>query len=238
MAIQTRLVDYRHNDVDLRGLLAWDDEAAGPRPGILISHTWAGRGPFEDGKAVALAEQGYVAMALDMYGTGILGSSPEENAALMAPLVADRSLLQARINCALEVLRGQQEVESDKVVALGFCFGGLGVLDLARAGANVRGVVSGDGVFTPGDTPGQPVPAAVLCLDGYGDAVVPPDTVVALADELTAAGADWQIHAYGDTVHAFTNPAADDKAAGTAFSETANRRAWQSVADFLQEVCA
>ncbi len=238
MAIQSRLVDYRHDDVDLQGFLAWDDQASGPRPGVVISHTWAGRGAFEESKALALAEQGYVAMALDMYGAGILGSSPEENAGLMAPLVADRGLLQARINCAVDVLRWQQEVEPDKVAALGFCFGGLCVLDLARSGANVRGVVSLHGLFTPADTPTQPIQAAVLCLHGYDDPMVPPETVVALADELTAANADWQIHAYGGTVHAFTNPAADDAEAGTVFSERANRRAWAAVDDFLREVLA
>lgn len=238
MALQTRLVDYQHDEVALQGYLAWDDAATGPRPGVVISHTWAGRGPFEEARARTLAEQGYVAMALDMYGTGILGSSPEENAGLMAPLVADRALLQARINCAVEVLRWQQEVEPDKVAAIGFCFGGLCVLDLARSGANVRGVVSLHGLFMPADTPANPIGAAVLALHGYDDPMVPPDTVIALADELTAAGADWQIHAYGGTLHAFTNPAAQDAGAGTLYSSRADRRAWHAVDDFLLEVLA
>lgn len=236
MAIQTRLIEYRCGETTLEGFLAWDDSAAGARPAVAVAHTWAGRGPYEQGRAVALAEQGYVGFALDMYGQGVLGSSPEENAGLMAPLMADRTLLQARIQAAVGVLREQPEADPARVAAMGYCFGGLCVLDLARTGSDVRGVVSFHGMFgAPGNTTGR-IPARVLCLHGYDDPMVTPEDLLALAAELTAAGADWQVHAYGHTVHAFTNPAADNPAMGTVYNARADRRSWRALLDFLDEI--
>jgi dienelactone hydrolase len=237
MALQTRLIEYRHGDTVLEGFLAFDDRAGGPRPAVAVSHTWAGRGGYEQGRAVALAEQGYVGFALDMYGKGVLGSSPEENARLMAPLMEDRALLQARIQAAVGVLREQPEVDPARVAAMGYCFGGLCVLDLARTGSDVRGVVSFHGMFSaPGNTTAGRIPARVLCLHGYDDPMVTPEDLLALAAELTAAGADWQVHAYGHTVHAFTNPAADNPAMGTVYNARADRRSWQALLDFLEEI--
>jgi len=237
MTIQTRLVAYKHGTVELEGLLAWDDAYDGPRPAVAIAHTWAGRGPFEEKKAVALAELGYVGFAIDMYGRGILGGSPEENAGLMAPLMGNRALLQDRINEAIGVLREQPEVDSASIAAMGFCFGGLCVLDLARTGSDVLGVVSFHGMFgAPGNTAGNPIRSRVLCLHGYDDPMAGPDTLLALATELSGAGADWQVHAYGNTVHAFTNPAASDPGMGTVYSPSADRRSWVALQNFLEEL--
>lgn len=238
MAIQTRLVEYRHEQTLLEGFLAWDD-AAGARPAVAISHAWGGRGEFEQAKAIRLAEQGYTGFAIDMYGKGVRGSNPEENAALMTPLMEDRVLLQQRICAGIDVLRQQAEVQDSRIAAIGYCFGGLCVLDLARIGSDVRGVVSFHGLLTaPGNTAGTTVSARVLCLHGYDDPMAQPDSMLELASELSAAGADWQVHAYGNTVHSFTNPAADDKAAGTAYDAGADRRSWQAMNNFLEEVLA
>jgi dienelactone hydrolase len=238
MTVQTRTVRYRHGDVQLEGFLAWDDRNALPRPAVLVSHTWTGRDDFACNKARRLAELGYAGFALDMYGGARRGASPEENAALMAPLMEDRALLQGRILSALDAVRQQPETDSDHVAAIGFCFGGLCVLDLARSGAALNGIVSFHGLLTP-----PPVTAAfpriaarILVLHGYDDPMAPPEQVLALADELTAAGADWQIHAYGGTVHAFTNPIANNPAMGTVYREIADRRSWQSMTNFLTEV--
>jgi dienelactone hydrolase len=237
MTIQTRRVEYSHNNVVLEGLLAWDDALAGPRPAVAIAHTWAGRGAFEEGKAVELAKQGYVGFAIDVYGKGILGKSPEENAALMSPLMQDRVLLLQRITSAVSVLREQPEVDAVNVAAMGYCFGGLCVLDLARSGSDVKGVVSLHGLFTPPEnTNSNSITAKVLCLHGYDDPMAEPEAMVALAAELSAAGADWQVHAYGNTVHAFTNPAADNPDMGTVYSESADRRSRQALVNFLQEI--
>ncbi|MEE4146586.1 MAG: dienelactone hydrolase family protein [Halieaceae bacterium] len=239
MTIQTRRVEYQYNDLTLEGLLAWDDATGTPRPAVAIAHTWAGRSPFEEEKAVALARQGYVGFAIDMYGKGVLGSTPEENSALMTPLMEDRALLQARIGLAVEVLRQQAEVDPARVAAMGFCFGGLCVLDLARSGSDVAGVASFHGLFgAPGNTAGNRITARVLCLHGYDDPMAPPEAMLALAAELSEAGADWQVHAYGGTVHAFTNPAANNPEMGTRYNAAADRRSWVALQDFLREVFA
>ena len=239
MTIQTRTIEYTHGATLLEGFLAWDDALDGPRPGVAVAHAWAGRGAFEQEKAIKLAELGYVGFALDMYGKGVLGSGPEENTVLMTPFMENRQLLQERMDLAIALLREQGEVNADAVAAMGFCFGGLCVLDLARTGSDVRGVVSFHGLFMPpGNTNGKSITAKVLCLHGYDDPMAQPQSMLDLAAELTAAGADWQVHAYGNTVHAFTNPAADDKAGGTAYDANADRRSWQTLQDFLGEVFA
>lgn len=239
MAIQTRLIEYQHGDQLLEGLMAWDDAIATPRPAVAIAHTWAGRTEFEQGKAVKLAELGYVGFALDMYGKGIRGNNPEENTALMTPLMTDRSQLQQRMAVAIDVLGEQPEVDPSRVAAMGYCFGGLCVLDLARTGSDIKGVVSLHGLFAaPGNTAGTNVKAKVLCLHGYADPMAEPASMLELATELTEAGADWQVHAYGNTVHAFTNPAADNAAMGTMYNASADHRSWTALLNFLEEVLA
>lgn len=239
MAIQTRLIEYRDGELLLEGYMAWDPAHSGPLPAVAIAHTWAGRTPFEEGKAVELAEQGYVGFAIDMYGKGVRGSSPEENTALMTPLMQDRAVLQRRINTAVSVLRQQAEVDPKRVAASGYCFGGLCVLDLARSGSDVCGVVSLHGLFgAPGNTGGTPISAKVLCLHGYDDPMAQPQSMLDLASELSAAGADWQVHAYGNTVHAFTNPEANNPEMGTAYSALADHRSRQALLNFLEECFA
>ena len=237
MTIQNRLVDYHDGDVVLEGMLAWDDAIEGPRPGVLVSHAWGGRGDFEDGKAGALAELGYAAFALDLYGKGVRGSGPEENAALMQPFLDDRAMLQHRLLVSLDAMREQDAVDSSKVAAIGFCFGGLCVLDIARTGADLAGVVSFHGLFfAPGNTAGNTIKAKVLALHGWDDPMATPDNVLALSEELTTMGADWQLHAYGNTMHAFTNPDANDTQMGTVYDASADQRSFRSMQNFLEEI--
>lgn len=237
MTIQTTAIDYRHDDTCLEGFLAFDDSQSRPLPAIMIAHAWGGRDDFVCNKARKLAELGYAAFALDMYGKGILGSSPEENARLMQPFMKDRGLLQARMQVALDAVRKLPQVDPKRVAALGFCFGGLCVLDLARTGANLCGVISFHGLFIPPDNrSGKRIAAKVIALHGHDDPMVTPEQLNALARELTEAGADWQIHIYGKTMHAFTNPRANDPGFGTVYNETADRRSWVSMQNFLAEV--
>lgn len=235
--IKERLVEYQHNGVNLEGLLAYDDAIAGPRPGVLVSHAWGGRGEFECNKARALGQLGYTGFALDLYGKGVLGSNPEENSKLMTPFLEDRSLLQARITQALTTMQAQEEVNPRSCAAIGFCFGGLCVIDLARIGTDIKGVVSFHGLFNPpGNTAGLKIKAKVLALHGNEDPMVPVEAVTALENELTEAGADWQIHVYGDTMHAFTNPEANMAEMGMMYNADADRRSWQTMKNFLQEL--
>ena len=236
MAIQERVIEYPLGDAIYEGLLVWDEGVSGPRPGVLVSHAWGGRSPFEDDKARWLASLGYAGFALDMYGKGIRGTTTEENTALMTPLLENRGELQARIGAALGTLREQTEVDAERCAAMGFCFGGLCVLDLARIGTPLAGVVSVHGLFNaPGNTQGTAIRARVLCLHGYDDPMAEPPALLELAAELSAAGADWQVHAYGGTQHAFTNPQANDADMGTVYSAAADRRAHLAMQNFFAE---
>ncbi len=237
MAIQTRLIEYEHGGTVLEGLLAWNDSSNEPRPAVTIAHTIWGRKELECDKARRLAELGFTAFALDMFGKGVQAESREQSRELAAPLMTDRVMLQERINLAVDILRHQPEADADNIAAMGFCFGGLCVLDLARSGSDVKGVISFHGLFTPPEgAENAPIRARVLCLHGYDDPMVPPRDVIALADELTEAGADWQIHAYGNTMHAFTNPSANDPDVGTVYEPRADKRSWNAMLDFLEEV--
>lgn len=237
MSIKTRNIEYRDGDTLLEGYMAWDESCSDKRPGVLVSHAWRGRSEFEENKAEQLAELGYVGFALDMYGQGVLGSSAAENTALMQPLLDDRAMLQSRIGLSLGVLRKQKEVDQTRIAAMGYCFGGLCVLDLARSAADLQGVASFHGLFgSPGNTSENRISAKVLALHGWDDPMARPDQVTALADELTSMGADWQIHAYGNTLHAFTNPAANDVEFGTVYNAQADIRSWQSLQLFLAEI--
>jgi dienelactone hydrolase len=237
VGIDTRSIEYRDCGEVFEAYMAWDDSSRDARPAVLISHAWTGRGEQEEHRAEQLAELGYVGFALDLYGKGKRGTSKEENAALMQPLLDDRTVLQRRMNLALDVCRKQKVVDANRVAAIGFCFGGLCVLDLARTGAEVAGVASFHGLFSPpGNTEGRRISAKVLVFHGWDDPMAKPDQVLALAEELSTVGADWQIHAYGNTVHAFTNPAADDPDFGTVYDADADRRSWQSLQLFLAEI--
>ena len=234
-----KYVEYEHNGTIFEGYLALDEERGLPRPAVLIAHTWAGRSEFVCDKARILAGQGYLAFALDLYGKGVIGTSPEENGRLMQPLLDDRALLQARMLKALDVVRAQDEVDNRKIAAIGYCLGGLCVLDLARVSGNVQGVVSFHGLLgKPGNTDGQPISAKVLVLHGHDDPMAPVEDVVALEQELTGAGADWQLTAYGNTMHSFTNPNANAPEMGTVYSDVADHRSWISLMNFLKEVFA
>ncbi len=239
MAIVSNTVNYLDDGALLQAFFAYDDRFAAERPAVLICHTWCGRDEFVEDKAKQLAELGYVAFALDMYGNGIVGTSIEENAALMQPFLDDRQLLQKRINAALYAVSLLPWVDDKKIAAIGFCFGGLCVLDLARMGANVKGVVSFHGLLqAPQIRANQPVIAKVLALHGHDDPMTTADQLHAFTTEMTELNVDWQLHSYGHTVHAFTNPNADNPQFGTVFNAIAAKRAWQSMKNFLEEIFA
>jgi dienelactone hydrolase len=236
MTLHEETIKYRDGDVTCEGFFCYDTTRSGPLPAVLISHDWSGRNEFAARKARRLAWHGYAAFALDMYGNGKQGKSTEENQALMGPFMADRALLAKRIGAALTAVRGLPQVDGKRVAAMGFCFGGLCVLDLARSGADVRGVASFHGLLKPNGLPSKPIKSKVLVMHGYDDPMAPPEDVLALAKEMSAAGADWQLHAYGNTVHAFTNPQANNPGFGTVYKAEADRRSWHSLIGFLEEV--
>lgn len=234
MAIVTRSLDYEIDEKQFEGYIA--SSGGAPRPGVILCHAWAGRSEFENGKADALSKLGYIGVAVDLFGKGVLGTSKEENQQLIKPYIDNRVLLQSRLNQIVKIVREQPEVNADKIAAIGFCFGGLCVLDLARSGSSVKGVVSFHGLLgAPGNTVDN-ITAKILALHGWDDPMAPPSDVEALGKELSAAGADWQLHAYGNTLHAFTNPQANDPGFGAKYDATADRRSWQAMTNFLGEL--
>lgn len=154
----------------------------------------------------------------------------------MSPLASDRTLLRRRINAALQAVRQLPNVDASRIAAMGYCFGGMCVLELARSGADIRGVISVHGIFAPGKIANESITAKVLCLHGHNDPMVPPEQVLAFETEMTQAGVDWQVHVYGGTMHAFTNPKANNPGFGTVYNEVAADRAYRSIADFLIEI--
>jgi dienelactone hydrolase len=234
--IRTEEVAYRDADTTCKGFFAFDDARQGPLPAVLISHMIGGRESFVEGKAEALAQLGFAAFALDMYGEGRRAQTPEEGRSMMNALLGDRAALRRRVLAALHAIRQLPQVDSERIAALGFCFGGLCVLDLARSGANIRGVISMHGLLKPTGLPNEPIRAKVLVLHGHDDPLAPVEDVRAFQDEMTQARADWQMHIYGGTAHAFTNPAATNASAGLLYNPVAERRAWASLLDFLSEM--
>lgn len=239
MAVTTRAVDYSHGGKTFEGILTIDGARQGKRPAVLVSHAWAGRSDGEVDYARRLAELGYAGFALDLYGKGVLGKTNEECQALMTPFVSNRPHLQERLLHVIDVVKALPEVDAARIAIMGFCFGGLCALDVARTGADIRGAASFHGLFgAPGNTRGRKIKAKVIAFHGFDDPMVKPEEIVALGNELTEAGADWQIHAFGGVMHAFMNPLANDPAFGTVYNKRAADRAWKAMADFLAECFA
>jgi len=186
-----------------------------------------------------LAELGYIGFALDMYGQGQLGVTNEEKMALMQPLVTDRSLLRDRVRAAFNAVSVLAEVDTSRIAIIGFCFGGLCALDLARSGADIKGAVSFHGLLNrPENLKSETIKAKILALHGYEDPMVSPDNVHSFCQEMTAAKVDWQVHMYGHIQHAFSNPDAHDSAAGLVYNATAADRSWQAMKNFFSEILA
>jgi dienelactone hydrolase len=237
--MQTHDIDYRAEAVNLRGYLAYDETAAERRPGVLVFHEGLGLGEFAMARARRLAELGYVALAADMFGDRRQARNLQEVANLVGGLRADPDALRARGRAALATLAALPQVDAGRIAAIGFCFGGSVVLELAREGADLRAVVSFHGVLTT-KLPAAPgkVKASILVCTGADDPLAPPEQVAAFEDEMRGAGVrDWQVISYGNTLHGFTNPAADGSMLRTAvYNEQADRRSWASMRSLFDEV--
>ena len=207
-------------------------------PTVIIIPTVMGVQPLEIGFGEKLNELGYHAVVADLFGRRFTPIVDKEAAfAAMGKLRADRAALRDRLLAVVEEVRKRPHVQNDKVAVIGYCFGGQCALDVARAGADVAVVASFHGLFDPPGLPAQPIKAKVAAYHGWDDPMVPPEAVVALGKELTEAGADWQIHAYGHVGHGFTNPRAHEIGIkGVEFNEAAARRSWASLVNVLKEV--
>jgi dienelactone hydrolase len=229
----TILVPYTDGSTELEGFAA--HTIPEKRPVVILCHAWNGRDQFICEKAEMMARWGYVGFALDMYGKGVIGKSKEENAALKAPFLEDRSLLQRRLLKGYEAASLHPYADSQKIAVVGFGFGGLCALDMARSGANLRGAVS---VYGHYDAPPKknPITAKILVLHGYDDPIVKPEEMRHFADEMTKEKVDWQAHTYSNTMHAFMNPAVNMPEAGLAYNPVSAQRTWHAIQGFLEEV--
>ena len=239
-AIQTKTVEYKHGDAVLEGYLAYDDELKGKNPGVLVVHEWTGLGPYVKRRVKQLAEMGYVAFGIDMYGKGIRPDNPKDAGAQATIYRADRPLMRSRTQAGLAILQQHPLTDRDRIAAIGYCFGGGTVLELARSGADIAGVVSFHGnLDTPDPSDAEAIQAKVLVLHGSEDPYVPPEQVAAFEAEMNNAEVDWQLISYGNTVHSFTNPdAGHEPSAGVAYSEKADRRSWKAMKQFFAELFA
>lgn len=234
--MSTQTLNYQDGDVRLEAYVAYP-QTSEPTPLVLIAPAWAGRDQFACQKAEAIAKLGYIGFALDMYGNATVGKSTAENSELMSPFMHDRNLLSQRITAALNAAQSLKQVDTKRIAAMGFCFGGLCVLDLARSGADILGVVSFHGLLSaPEPSTNKKIHAKILALHGYDDPMGKPDQLLAFANEMTNAQADWQIHAYGNTQHAFTNPQAHDEKLGLIYDKLADARSWQAMKNFFEEI--
>lgn len=236
--VVTRVVEYRDGDAVLEGYLAYDDAVSGKRPGVLVAHAWKGQGEYARRRARQLAELGYVAFALDIYGKGVRATTGREAGALAGKYKGDRALMRRRARAGYDVLRAHELADPARLAGIGYCFGGTTILELARSGAPMAGVVSfHGGLDTPDPADAKNITGKILALHGGDDPYVPPAEVAAFQAEMRNAGVDWQMVMYGGAVHAFTDPGAgSDTSRGAAYNADADRRSWAAMQAFFAEI--
>ncbi|MFH0882185.1 MAG: dienelactone hydrolase family protein [bacterium] len=236
--IVMKTVEYTHDGATFEGKVACDDAIEGRRPGILVIHQWKGLGGYEEMCIRKLAELGYVAFALDLYGKGTRATSSQEASALAGPLYRDRSVMRSRAAAGLKQLRLHPNVDPEKIAVIGYCFGGTCALELARSGADVLGTVSfHGGLETPNPGEANAIRGQVLVCHGADDPNVTWEQVEAFRKEMQDGGVRWEFVAYGCAVHAFTDPSAgNDPSRGAAYNETADRRSWDEMKRFFNEI--
>ncbi len=242
MTARIRSVDYAHEGTALRGELAWNDEWQTPRPCVVVIHdAMKSDQGFEEERAVTLSGAGFAGFALDVYGADGKGRDADDARRLMAPFAADRRLLQARLRAGLEAAAALPEVDADRMAAVGYCFGGLCALDLARANAPLAGIASFHGLLDAPDVPlcdppEAPIGPRVLVFHGWHDSFVPPSALLSLGEELARREADWQLVTYGRTGHGFTNMRHAPSEGGDGYQAQSTGRSWRVLLDFLDEL--
>ena len=236
--MHTQKLNYNYGEQEFIGFVAYDETITTKMPVVLIVHAFDGCTEVMQEYAVNMAKKGYLAFAIDVYGDGAIATTLDECMGYIKAC-SDRAMVVDRVNASIAAIKQLPQCDASKMVAIGFCFGGRCVLDLARTGADINGVVSVHGVFAPADNiTTQKITASVLALHGYKDPQVPTEDLPAFADEMIAAEADWQMHYFGNAQHAFTDVDADvigGAALGRVYDPLASKRSWQMIDLFLQE---
>ena len=239
-AVVGREVSYQAGDTVMKGYLAYDDAVTGKRPGILVVHEWWGHNAYARKRADMLAELGYTALAVDMYGDGKTAAHPDDAGKFATAVRQDMAIMQARFNAARDFLNSQDTVDPDKNAAIGYCFGGSVVLTMARAGADLDGVVSFHGSLGGLPPVGDKVTAKVLVTNGADDTFVGADSIAMFKEDMDLAGADFEFINYPGAKHSFTNP--DASSFGEKFglpleyNAEADKASWQAMQEFLDSI--
>ncbi|TXT21899.1 MAG: dienelactone hydrolase [Gallionellaceae bacterium] len=240
-AVQGKEISYTANGTTLKGWIAWDDAAKGQRPAVLVVHEWWGHNPYARKRANMLAELGYVALAVDMYGDGKQANHPDDAGKFAGEVSKNKPLAKARFEAAMKLLRVQRNVDGGKLAAIGYCFGGSMVLNMAREGADLKGVASFHGGLGT-DAPAQPgkVKAQVRVFTGADDKMIPAAQVDGFRQEMEKAGVSYKVVSYPGALHSFTNPDADEYAKKfnlpIAYHAEADKDSWAQLQGFLAEV--
>jgi len=236
--VKTMPVEYKEGTTVLEGYLAYDDAAKGKLPGVLVVHAWMGIDDNAKQRAEMLAGMGYVAFVADIYGKGVRPKDRDEASKQAGTYKKDRALMRKRVNAGLAALLARKEVDASKTAAIGYCFGGTTVLELARSGAKVAGVVSfHGGLDSPAPADGKNIKTKVLVLHGGSDKGISDADKLAFEKELTDAKVDWQLVEYGGAVHCFTHKdAGNDPSKGCAYDAHADTRSWAAMKAFFDEI--
>jgi dienelactone hydrolase len=238
-AIKTQAVEYKQGDTVLEGFLAWDDAQQGKRPGVLVVHEWDGLGDYIKMRAEMLAKLGYVAFAPDIYGKGVRPANMQQSAQESSKYAKDRSLMRQRVEAGLEQLKSNPLVDTTRIAAIGYCFGGTTALELGRSGADIAGIVTFHaGLSNPSPDDAKNIKARVLVLQGANDPYAKPADVDKFEDEMRATKVDWQFVSYGGAVHGFSNPKNHDPEHGLVYDEKVDQRSWKAMQDFFAEIFA
>jgi dienelactone hydrolase len=233
----TKTIEYKQGDTTLEGYLAYDDSFSGKRPGVLIVHQWMGLTDYEENRAVMLANLGYVAFCADIYGKGIRPQNYKDAGAEATKYKTDRALLRLRVNAGLDELKKCELVDTNRVAAIGYCFGGTTVIELARSGAELNGIVSFHGgldSLAPAD--GKNIKCKVLVCHGADDPFEKAEDLAAFENEMRDADVDWRLIKYGGAVHSFTQPLANDNPPGAKYNARADQRSWADMKSFFTEI--
>jgi dienelactone hydrolase len=235
--VKTEAIEYKDGDVTLEGWFAYDAAKKGKRPVVLVVHEWLGPGPYSKKRAEQLAELGYLAFAVDMYGKDVRPKNHEEAGKISGQYRSDRKLMRQRITAGLERAKQHPMADGSKVNAVGYCFGGTSAIELARSGADLKSVISfHGGLDSPTPADGKNIKAKILAFHGADDGFVPAENVAAFQKELRDAKVDWEMVYFGNAVHSFTvAEAGNDNSKGMAYNEAADKRSFEQMKDFLAE---
>jgi len=237
-AVMTKTISYQEDGASLQGYLAYDNALKGKRPGVLVVHEWWGLNDYARKRATQLAAMGYVAFALDMYGKDKVADHPEQAKEFMKKVTQNVDTWQKRVLAGLEILKKQPNTDSNRIAAIGYCFGGSTVQQLAYSGADIRGIVSFHGsLIPPTESAVKQTKAKILICHGASDPYTKPEALPTYLTTMNASGIDWKMSIYAHAKHAFTNPDADNYGmAALGYNRTADRRSWEDMKQFFNEI--